>query len=290
MSLSSALLRPARSAVDAVRLRVMRRRVTPAVNGSGPPQFYDDAAEALLAASHKPDRYGYDEASLRRRGRERAATLEKLSAGSALEVGCGDGVAGRSLADCGVAVTLTDMDDWRHDLAKNLPFHRGDACGRLPFEDGSFDLAYSFNTFEHLHDPAAALAEMRRVVRPGGSIYLKFGPLYAGAWGLHAYKTLPVPYAQFVFSPAKLDELLRAAGIHDLGDEREELQPMNRWRLGQFERLFTESGCETVAGGRTLDAAQLWMVGRCPAAFAGRGLTFNDLVVKTLRVTLRRPA
>ena len=32
------------------------------------------------------------------------------------------------------------------------------------------------------------------------------------------------------------------------------------------------------------------MLARCPAAFAGRGLTFDDLVVKTIRVTLRLPA
>ena len=272
-----------------MRTRQARGRIEPILASTDEPQFHDERAAELIARSHKRVRYGYDVASLLRRGRERAATLATLAPppSRALEVGCGDGVAGKCLADAGVDVTLTDMDDWRHDLAKPLPFHRGDACGRLPFEDDSFDLAYSFNTFEHLHDPAAALAEMQRVVRPGGLIHLKFGPLYASAWGLHAYRTLPVPYAQFLFSPQKLDVLLKERGINDLGGVRNDLQPMNRWRLSRFDAMFADGGGEIIERGRTVDLSGLWVIDRCPAAFAGRGLRFDDLIVKTLRFTVR---
>ncbi len=38
----------------------------------------------------------------------------------------------------------------------------------LPFADGSFDLVLSFDVFEHIPDSDAHLAEIRRVLRPGG--------------------------------------------------------------------------------------------------------------------------
>ena len=39
---------------------------------------------------------------------------------------------------------------------------------RLPFDDASFDLVYSWGVLHHTPDPSAAIAEVRRLVRPGG--------------------------------------------------------------------------------------------------------------------------
>ena len=43
----------------------------------------------------------------------------------------------------------------------------------LPFAGGSFDLVYSRFLFQYLADPASAVAEMRRVARPGGTVVLQ---------------------------------------------------------------------------------------------------------------------
>jgi SAM-dependent methyltransferase len=51
----------------------------------------------------------------------------------------------------------------------NVGFTAGDVR-RLPFPDGSFDVAHAHQVLQHLADPAAALAEMRRVCRPGGLV------------------------------------------------------------------------------------------------------------------------
>ncbi len=42
----------------------------------------------------------------------------------------------------------------------------------LPYPDGHFDLVASFSTFEHLHEYPKALAEVARVLRPGGQFLL----------------------------------------------------------------------------------------------------------------------
>ncbi len=47
----------------------------------------------------------------------------------------------------------------------------GDAH-RLPFRDGVFDRVFAFNLFEHLRDPKMAAAEILRVLKPGGGLFL----------------------------------------------------------------------------------------------------------------------
>jgi ubiquinone/menaquinone biosynthesis C-methylase UbiE len=48
--------------------------------------------------------------------------------------------------------------------------HRVAPAGELPFPDAAFDGCRSERLFQHLDDPAAALAEMVRVTRPGGRV------------------------------------------------------------------------------------------------------------------------
>jgi SAM-dependent methyltransferase len=63
-----------------------------------------------------------------------------------------------------------DVRRIRIDLsATHRPTLQGDAA-RLPFTDGSFDGAVMFEVLEHVPDPAAAAAEVMRVLRSGGTL------------------------------------------------------------------------------------------------------------------------
>jgi SAM-dependent methyltransferase len=54
----------------------------------------------------------------------------------------------------------------------------------LPFADGSFDICYSSNVLEHVSDPWRMAAEMVRVTRPGGTVFLSY-TVWWGPWGGH---------------------------------------------------------------------------------------------------------
>jgi SAM-dependent methyltransferase len=96
-----------------------------------------------------------------------------------LDVGCGPGTITLGLAAAvgpTGAVVGVDMQASQIDLAQRaaregavtnigLLVAMADA---LPFEDASFDVVFAHALFEHLAAPAAVLAEMRRVLVPGG--------------------------------------------------------------------------------------------------------------------------
>jgi SAM-dependent methyltransferase len=54
----------------------------------------------------------------------------------------------------------------------------------MPFAEGTFDLAASLDVIEHLEDDIAALRELRRVVKPGGSLLVTV-PAYQWLWSGH---------------------------------------------------------------------------------------------------------
>jgi SAM-dependent methyltransferase len=59
----------------------------------------------------------------------------------------------------------------KHFHAPNVRFAQAD-CLALPFSPGCFDLVVAFEIIEHLDDPQAFLAELRRVLDPGGTLIL----------------------------------------------------------------------------------------------------------------------
>ena len=105
------------------------------------------------------------------------------------------------------------------ELAAKFSFREADAC-RLPFADGSFDLAVSMSTFDHLPTAEArqkAVDEMARVVRRGGHVVVTVAswwnlPYAAGIWKMSREKTLHYGYA-YLFSPLELRRIVRRSGL-----------------------------------------------------------------------------
>jgi SAM-dependent methyltransferase len=89
-----------------------------------------------------------------------------------LIVGCGTGAEARHIARAtGARVTGLDLDvDPRHAGA-DADLLRADGR-RLPFGDAVFDALYCYHVLEHVPTPAAAVTEMRRVLRDGGLAFV----------------------------------------------------------------------------------------------------------------------
>ncbi len=105
-----------------------------------------------------------------------AALVDHLGAPARLlDVGSADGPSVGWLRGHGHRVAL-DLDP--RGLAP------GDVCGsatRLPFADASFDVVAAFDVIEHCEPEADALAEVARVLAPGGR-FLMSVPAYRWAW------------------------------------------------------------------------------------------------------------
>jgi SAM-dependent methyltransferase len=275
-------------------------RIAPILASDADPIYYDEHFERLQRSySQWWPEYGYDEYSTWKRGCERAIKLLAISDLRArdltvFEAGCGDGMTSYAIASyrTGARVVLNDTEDWRDKRAMSFPFVKGSVCRCLPIDSDSFDLAITYNTFEHIEDPGAAFAELVRLCKPGGHIHIDFSPLYCSPLGLHAFSFL-MPYPQFLFSPTLIEAKVQELGVRDLGQEFHCLQPTNKWRLAQFRELWRNSACEVVSllegrEERQLEERLLALVTEFPRAFCGRGLTVEDLQVHGISVLLRK--
>jgi SAM-dependent methyltransferase len=136
-----------------------------------------------------------------------------------LEVGCGAGAVTRfAAADLGLNAVGIDIDPDQVERARtagagvpNLEFREADAT-RLPFEDARFDVVLSFMATHHIRGVQSALAEVARVLRPGG--YFVYADIFLPAPLAAIGRLLGHGYA--LPRSTTLLELLRAAGFMPL--------------------------------------------------------------------------
>jgi SAM-dependent methyltransferase len=147
-----------------------------------------------------------------------------------LDVGCGTGSLTFALPEHARLGAVTGLDYEaifvEHARAKNtdprLSFQQGDACA-LPFADGAFDRAYSMLVLQFVRDGAKAAAEMRRVVRPGGTVCAAVWDAYGGMlhsrimWNIAAvlHPEAPQPHALLrgLDGPSELAALWQSLGL-----------------------------------------------------------------------------
>ena len=102
-----------------------------------------------------------------------------------LEIGCGRG-AFQDLIDDYTGVDLS----FSVSLYLHKPFYQCSATS-LPFPDRSFDAIWTYAVLEHVLRPEAALAEIRRVLRPGGLLLL------APAWQCRSWAAAGYPVRSY---------------------------------------------------------------------------------------------
>ncbi len=141
--------------------------------------------------------HGFNAESLRNNDRlyhgvyaEIVGWLDPPQGGSVLEAGSGAGGFTQLLAEkvgpLTGTVTALDQDAEMLEVARDfigegavagaVTYQQGDMAN-LPFDAGSFDLVWSSRTVHHLPDQLAAVRELVRVLKPGGWLALREGPI-----------------------------------------------------------------------------------------------------------------
>ena len=159
------------------------------------------SSEQLPDGSVETARYthGHSAAVLSAHSRRGAADsaaylLPHLNAGmDLLDVGCGPASITADLAERvapGRVVALDAAADAleaaratlsERGLSEQVEVTSGDVMA-LPFEDASFDVVHAHQVLQHLADPVGALAEMRRLTRPGGIVAVRDAVYSAMTW------------------------------------------------------------------------------------------------------------
>ena len=160
-----------------------------------------------------------------------------VDGGRVLDVGCGTGNLAFALAAnpaitgvCGIDFAAAYVDHARtRNGDRRLVFQIGDACA-LPFADGEFDHALSMLVLQFIPQAEKAVAEMRRVTRPGGTVAaatwdtrggLVFYRLFFDTAALidpHANARRERAYTRPMTRPGDLADAWQAAGLTEVVD------------------------------------------------------------------------
>jgi ubiquinone/menaquinone biosynthesis C-methylase UbiE len=177
-----------------LRTRRLARRLRGAVAGPAPQRELDDADELLDIGGVIPDR-----------------------SWSTLEVGCGRGERVLTMARLGFG-DVRGVDNDPEAVAAACAIGARVTVGtaeRLAFPDASFDFVLLNHVIEHSARPRAALAEIARVLRPGGWVALVTPSAVSRMHERHGmyWRALEAPRHVFVYTAPSLARIVASAGL-----------------------------------------------------------------------------
>ncbi|HEX7724160.1 MAG TPA: class I SAM-dependent methyltransferase [Candidatus Paceibacterota bacterium] len=117
---------------------------------------------------------------------------------SILDIGCGTGALMKELESRGT-VAGTDYSESALEFCRSRGItnvKQADIVA-LPYADNSFDVAILFDVLEHIKDDAAALREIKRILKPGGRVLIAV-PAFMFLWGandidVHHFRRYTLP-------------------------------------------------------------------------------------------------
>jgi 2-polyprenyl-3-methyl-5-hydroxy-6-metoxy-1,4-benzoquinol methylase len=131
--------------------------------------------------------------------------LNWLKGKSVIDFGCGEGKESVELAQAGAACVI-GLDNRESILqrARQNAAAAGVAekCEFVTDYLGMVDAVISLDAFEHFSDPAGVLKKMQQLLKPGGVVYISFGPSWYHPRGGHLFSM--IPWAHIIFSEKAL--------------------------------------------------------------------------------------
>ena len=157
------------------------------------------------------------------------AARAPLAGRSAADIGCGGGLLAEALALAGAQVTAIDLAPQMIEVAR---LHAESSAARIDYRVQSaaalaaaapaqFDVVCCMELAEHVPDPAALVATLAQLLRPGGALFIStinrtarafFGAIVAAEYLLRLVPRGTHEYARLI-RPAELASAARAAGL-----------------------------------------------------------------------------
>jgi ubiquinone/menaquinone biosynthesis C-methylase UbiE len=155
--------------------------------------------------------------------------------GRVLEIGCGAGANFQHNGPDATSVLATDPSEYMLERARKrveraaVPVELRQASAlELPFEDASFDTVVSTANFCTIPEPARALAEIRRVLRPGGE-YRFFDHVRSGGRAAAFFQDAITPLWRIIGAGCHpnrdIERLVREAGFSSVEATGSNLYP-----------------------------------------------------------------
>jgi len=170
-----------------------------------------------------PSPQQYDDDALLERARARLLTVHRsidLAGKRVLEFGCGAGYEIWSVTHQfdseGWGIDLSERRAWATLADERTSYVQGDLAVDQPFAADHFDRVLSFTVFEHVEHPHAALAELYRVMKPGGLAWIKAN-LHRGPMASHRYRWVSFPFPHLLFDDDVFREYCRRHGLPEEG-------------------------------------------------------------------------
>lgn len=162
-------------------------------------------------------------------------------------------------------VSKAGISHWCSVDPRNFQSYSGDLtssirgiASSLPFPDDSVDYVFSCNAFHHILDLQSTLKELARVIKPGGSVYANFGPIWSAPDGSHIENLVVAnreynfwtdsilpSWSHLVFNQSDLFKLLAYEYEEELAMEVarfvHQTQWINRLTYNDYRKLFRES-------------------------------------------------
>jgi SAM-dependent methyltransferase len=114
---------------------------------------------------------------------------------------------------------------------------------RIPAADASFDVVYSWSTFEHVSHPTAMLAEIRRVLRDTGALFLQIWPLFHSLHGGHLWYSIRESFPHLRYTDEEIRERVQGKPSTDpRRDAWDEFQSLNKLTLDELDRSLLTAG------------------------------------------------
>ncbi len=235
----------------------------------------------------------YSLQSLQERGKKKTdllLSLVQMGQPAVLELGAADGFVLKELLARGAKrAVATGIADHLHQDVKRVGVELAlkNAEDMSGLESNTFDLIYSWGSFEHILNIKKVTSECIRLLKPGGVIYVEAGPLYYSPWGYHYYSILKVPYIHLLF-PAKL--------LYDYAQTKrgEEAKNYFPWTSGnpfsKYLELVRDLPLDVLVENfwHGYDWFSSGMISKYPEVFKSKRVPFDDFFVDCVRIILKK--